>query len=74
VESARTMGAGEFNDLEVQVRKDDARAKGLGGPSPGTSPAAVSKLDRGRALVNTAARMDEELAAQAASNTERRLA
>ena len=28
IESARRMGAGEFNDLAVQVRKDDAAAKG----------------------------------------------
>lgn len=29
VESARRMGAGEFNDLAVQARKDDAAAKGV---------------------------------------------
>jgi hypothetical protein len=71
IESARNLGASEFNDLDVQVRRDGARAKGLGGSSPPPAPASVSKLDRGRALVSTAALMDEE-AALAASNPERR--
>jgi hypothetical protein len=30
IDSARTMGAGEWNDLAVQLRKDDAAAKGRG--------------------------------------------
>lgn len=30
INSARTMGASEFNDLAVQVRKDDAAAHGVG--------------------------------------------
>lgn len=37
IESARRMGAGEFNDLAVQVRKDEVAAKGVTGA--GTSPA-----------------------------------
>jgi hypothetical protein len=31
VDSARRMGAGAFNDLAIQVRKDDAAAKGVTG-------------------------------------------
>jgi hypothetical protein len=32
IKSARRMGAGEFNDLAVQVRKDDAAANGRASP------------------------------------------
>lgn len=41
VESARRMGAGEWNDLAVQVRKDDASANGrapLKGHQPYRNP------------------------------------
>ena len=34
VDSARRMGAGEFNDLAIQARKDDAAATGVGAPTP----------------------------------------
>lgn len=34
VGSARRMGAGEFNDLGVQARKDDAAAKGVSAATP----------------------------------------
>jgi hypothetical protein len=43
ITAARTMGAGEWNDLEVQLRKDDAarngRAQRVGGESTGTQRA-----------------------------------
>ena len=52
VASARTMGASEWNDLAVQVRKDDAAANGTGprharsGPAP--LPPTVSPRDEHR--------------------------
>lgn len=45
VASARTMGAGEWNDLAVQVRKDAAASNGSGRPN------ASSNLRKGMTLV-----------------------
>lgn len=42
IDSARLMGATEFNDLAVQVRKDDARANGHGGSSAESRQQAVN--------------------------------
>jgi hypothetical protein len=48
IESARRMGAGEWNDLAVQYRKDNARANGRSVPGqhqPYTNPADQSAYD-----------------------------
>lgn len=49
IESARRMGAGEFNDLAVQVRKDEVAAKGAAGggaPAPKGQQATDAMFDR----------------------------
>jgi hypothetical protein len=48
IESARRMGAGEFDDLARQARKDDAAAKGRSAqnghnPRPSTTDRAVAE-------------------------------
>lgn len=50
VASARAMGATTFNDLSIQVRKDDPAAKqpdGANGYRPYRNPADQSVYDRG---------------------------
>jgi len=56
IDSARRMGAGEFNDLAVQVRKDDAAAKGRITPTPGGRREQEHQAQVSRALQRAAAR------------------
>lgn len=56
IESAKRMGAGEWNDLAVQVRKDSAKANGSssGGESTGTqrARAAIEAGQRVQAMID----------------------
>ena len=56
IDSARRMGATEFNDLGVQVRKDDARANGHGGDSPADKREQAQQARAARAMERARAR------------------
>lgn len=66
IESARRMGAGEFNDLAVQVRKDEAAAKGVaasraaadaGSTGAARARAAMEAGDRVQARIDNGGRL-----------------
>lgn len=56
--AARTMGAGEWNDLAIQLRKDDAAANGHGAVIDRRQAATNQKFDR--AMARAAARDAQE--------------